>query len=334
MSASKLLKRIIAPDGVEYKSESGNKLKSHKVVFKEVHETTFGISSDPLMQFAAVFAALIHDVDHTGLTNEQLVKEGDPLAIMYHGKCVAEQRSIEVAMVALMDNRFTELRRCIYQSEQEKQRFRQLLVNAVIATDIADKELSTWRKNRWDKVFHDEAAIVTDIETMNDRKATIVFEYIIQASDVAHTMQHWHIYQKWNKRLFDERYSAYLADGREPADPSIGWHKGEIWFFDNYIIPLAKKLEECNVFGVSCDEYLTYAMQNRHEWELKGEDIVNDMVCSHRCSTVGEDNTEAFARTRLSSKESSSSVASSSSCGSRGSCLPTKHKREMLALHE
>jgi hypothetical protein len=133
-------------------------------------------------------------------------------------------------------------------------------------------------------VFHQESS-GTDGEIMSDRKATIVFEYIIQASDVAHTMQHWHVYQKWNKRLFDERYTAYLT-GREKEDPSVGWHKGEIWFFDNYIIPLAKKLEECNVFGVSCDEYLTYALQNRHEWEMKGEDIVREMVSSFQYGDI------------------------------------------------
>lgn len=48
---------------------------------------------------------------------------------------------------------------------------------------------------------------------------------------------------------------------------------GEIWFFDNYIIPLAKKLTECGVFGVSSDEYLQYAIENRREWEMKGKDV-------------------------------------------------------------
>jgi len=74
---------------------------------KEIHETTFGISSDPLMQFAVVFSALIHDVDHTGLTNNQLMKEEDPLAVKYHGKCLAEQRSIQVAWDTLMEDKFT-----------------------------------------------------------------------------------------------------------------------------------------------------------------------------------------------------------------------------------
>lgn len=35
-----------------------------------------GISSDPLSQFAVVFGALIHDVDHVGVSNAQLIKEG------------------------------------------------------------------------------------------------------------------------------------------------------------------------------------------------------------------------------------------------------------------
>jgi hypothetical protein len=50
-----------------------------------------------------------------------------------------------------------------------------------------------------------------------------------------------------------------------------------MWFFDNYVIPLAKKLNSCGVFGVSSDEYLTYALQNRREWEIKGESVVKAM---------------------------------------------------------
>lgn len=45
-----------------------------------------------------------------------------------------------------------------------------------------------------------------------------------------------------------------------------GWvhsFQGEIGFFDFYIIPLAKKLKECGVFGVSSVEYLDYATKNR-----------------------------------------------------------------------
>ena len=47
---------------------------------------------------------------------------------------------------------------------------------------------------------------------------------------------------------------------------------------DNYVIPLGKKLDECNVFGVASDEGLNYALANRAEWAIKGEEIVQDML--------------------------------------------------------
>jgi hypothetical protein len=66
--------------------------------------------------------------------------------------------------------------------------------------------------------------------------------------------------------------------GRSDVDPSLTWYEGEIGFFDYYIIPLAKKLKECGVFGVSSDEYLNYAIQNRDEWKDRGKELVNEMV--------------------------------------------------------
>jgi hypothetical protein len=89
-------------------------------------------------------------------------------------------------------------------------------------------------------------------------------------------MQHWKIYIKWNQNLYEEMYSAYEA-GRSEKDPTENWYKGELWFFDNYVIPLAKKLKDCGVFGTSSDEYLHYAMENRMEWEQKGQAIVELM---------------------------------------------------------
>ncbi|KAG7356995.1 hypothetical protein IV203_001683 [Nitzschia inconspicua] len=113
------------------------------------------------------------------------------------------------------------------------------MVNAVMATDIADKDLKTYRENRWELAFKDKAE--KDIDPMDrDRKATIVFEYIIQASDVAHTMQHWATYQKFNGRLFEERYIAWL-NGHLEKEPSLGW------------------------------------CENRKEWEMKGQAIVAKM---------------------------------------------------------
>jgi hypothetical protein len=144
-----------------------------------------------------------------------------------------------------------------------------------MATDIMDKDLKALRNARWEKAFTAVSLNANLRENIN-RKATIVIEHLIQASDVAHTMQHWHIYRKWNELLFTEMYKAYRA-GRSSKDPAEFWYQGEIGFFDYYIIPLAKKLRDCGVFGVSSDEYLNYAEKNRVEWEERGEEIVEGM---------------------------------------------------------
>lgn len=273
MSTSKLMARIVAPSDTD----------------SNAHDNTYGITSDPLTQFAALFAALIHDVDHPGVPNSTLVKEGSVLATTYKFKCVAEQNSFDLAWDLFMDFTYEDLRRVLYVSKEEFKRFRQLVCNMVMATDIMDKELGAFRKARWDKAFAIENAtarlerslkqclLTSDI----NRKATIVLEHLIQASDVSHTMQHWHIYSKWNERFFQECYRAY-RQGRADSDPSENWYKGELGFFDFYIIPLAKKLESCGVFGVSSDEYLAYAMNNRNEWEQKGQERVAAYLENYR----------------------------------------------------
>lgn len=234
---------------------------------------SFGITSDPLTQFAVVFSAVIHDADHPGIPNSQMIKEGNPLAAAYKEKSVAEQNSVDLCWELLLKPEYIDLRQAIYSNEEELQRFRQLVVNVVMATDIVDKELQALRKNRWNVAFSEEASEEGNPDLEIDRKATIVIEHLIQASDVSHTMQHWNIYLQWNERFFFELYKAY-KEGRAETDPSVGWYKGEIGFFQFYVIPLAKKLATCGVFGVSSDEYLNYAESNMEEWKIKGEEIV------------------------------------------------------------
>jgi hypothetical protein len=276
MSVVKLLSRIVGPDQIA-DTDGSSKMKS---LASTLHDHAYGITSDPLTQFACVFAALIHDVDHTGLPNTQLLKEKTTTAIEYRGKSIAEQNSVDVAWDLLMNDNFSAIRRLIYSNGDELKRFRQLIVDSVMATDIMDKDLKVLRNSRWDRAFQEQSAAVPEImrETVN-RKATIVIEHLIQASDVVHTMQHWSIYRKWNERLFQEMYLAYKT-GHADNDPSESWYKGELGFFDFYIIPLAKKLKDCGVFGVCSDEYLDYAQKNRQEWESRGQDVVASMIAN------------------------------------------------------
>jgi hypothetical protein len=217
----------------------------------------------------------IDDVNHPGVPNARLMVEDPEVGKHYKGRSVAEQRSFDIAWELLQEAKFAQLRVAIYSTQAEEAKFRQLVVNSVMSTDIFDPDLKKLRNDRWGRAFDQNTE--SDPKRTVDRKATIVVEHLIQASDVVHTMQHWTVYCKWNERLYMEMYQAFL-DGRSDKDPTDSWYAVEVGFFDNYIIPLAKRLKECGVYlGVSGDEYLDFATKNRKEWETKGRAIVEDM---------------------------------------------------------
>jgi 3'5'-cyclic nucleotide phosphodiesterase len=68
MSVVKLLSRIVAPSEADFAQMEGNGS------FYSLHDHTYGITSDPLTQFACVLSALIHDLDHPGKKKTSEVK--------------------------------------------------------------------------------------------------------------------------------------------------------------------------------------------------------------------------------------------------------------------
>jgi 3'5'-cyclic nucleotide phosphodiesterase len=68
-----------------------------------------------------------------GVSNAQLVKENDRLARIYKNQSVAEQNSLNLAWDLLMDPSFSELRKSIYNTEEEYNLFRSMLTNTVMA---------------------------------------------------------------------------------------------------------------------------------------------------------------------------------------------------------
>jgi hypothetical protein len=119
MSVTKLMARIVTPDTIDYTDMT---YKAKAASAKLHGEYTFGITSDPLTQFAVAFSALIHDVDHPGVPNSQLVKEGTDVARTYRNLSVAEQNSVDLAWGLLIKPGYKTLRRYIYVTRAEQDR--------------------------------------------------------------------------------------------------------------------------------------------------------------------------------------------------------------------
>jgi hypothetical protein len=103
---SKLLSCIIAPDIAPEDNDLKNSKKGKQQnVAAQMHDYTYGITSDPMAVFAIIFLALIHDVNHQGVSNLQLAKEEPDMGEHYQNKSVAEQKSIDLAWDLLMSDR-------------------------------------------------------------------------------------------------------------------------------------------------------------------------------------------------------------------------------------
>jgi hypothetical protein len=167
-----LLNRIAVPENVNYNRDDKNAIAS------DLHDYTYGITSDPLTQFAVVFCALIHDVDHRGVANLQLAQENPEMAEKYKNRALAEQNSVDIAWDELMKPQYRNVQKCIFINVSELKRFRQLVVNFVMATDIFDSKMKELRNTRWEKAFHMESTTDGRQDTF-DYRATIVLEYIV-----------------------------------------------------------------------------------------------------------------------------------------------------------
>lgn len=141
----------------EHVTISVNKLMDivlHKVP-GEIAPYTYGLKDDPLMQFALLFSALIHDVQHQGIPNRQLAQEDDELAIKYNDQSIAENQSLFIGFSELLKSDYDKLRAVIFPRKEDYRRFRLACVNLVLATDIASPERSQIGKSKWKEAFGD-----------------------------------------------------------------------------------------------------------------------------------------------------------------------------------
>mmetsp|Transcript_12518 Transcript_12518/g.23499 ORF Transcript_12518/g.23499 Transcript_12518/m.23499 type:complete len:515 (+) Transcript_12518:237-1781(+) len=320
--------------------------------------STYGIASCPITHLALVYSALVHDMGHEGIGNQQMVKENHPLAIKYQGKSVAENNSLDIAIYLLEQKNYANLRRAIFGDftnastearefmNAEEHIFYNILTENIHATDIFSRERLERNRRKWiesfDKmyngkpltdgctcepkskilgrrasvpptskpspvtnyltrlrspsvhgeefsilcpscqIYHDECVLRLD-----HMRACAVIVQMIQASDVAHSMQSWPIFLKWNMKLYQEFWAATLV-GRGP-DFSKTWFQDQIAFFDNYVTSVAKRLQQCGVFGDFGRLLLQNLRNNRARWLLEGEDLCEQMrirIMAHQVDEI------------------------------------------------
>lgn len=137
---------------------------------------TFGLRNDPVALFGLLFAALIHDVEHMGVTNQQMVQEDDQLALQFNDTSIHEQRSLHLAFREFLKDSYSELRTILFETSENYRQFRSLVINAVLSTDLGSPERAQVNKSKWLEAFGDyldsqtkdhvrRSSIISDITT-------------------------------------------------------------------------------------------------------------------------------------------------------------------------
>jgi len=100
------------------------------------------IPQDPLIKFSLVFAALVHDAGHTGMSNQILREQHHALAQRFDDEEVpiAERYSLELALGILHQEQFNALRATIAPADLDIIRFGKALFQSILCTDIASKK--------------------------------------------------------------------------------------------------------------------------------------------------------------------------------------------------
>ncbi|XP_064292290.1 dual specificity calcium/calmodulin-dependent 3',5'-cyclic nucleotide phosphodiesterase 1A isoform X5 [Plodia interpunctella] len=139
--------------------------------------------------FATLVAAVVHDFEHTGTTNNFHVMSGSDTALLYNDRAVLENHHISAAFRLMRDEECNILQNL---SRDEFREFRTLVIDMVLATDMSFhfQQLKNMR------------SLLTLAEpTVDKSKAASL---VLHCCDISHPAKRWDLHHRWTMSLLDE----------------------------------------------------------------------------------------------------------------------------------
>lgn len=139
--------------------------------------------------FATLVAALIHDYEHTGTTNNFHVMSGSDTAMLYNDRAVLENHHISAAFRVLKDDDCNILQNL---SRDEYRELRTLIIDMVLATDMSFhfQQLKNMRN------------LLTLAEPSVDKSKAL--SLVLHCCDISHPAKKWDLHHKWTMLLLEE----------------------------------------------------------------------------------------------------------------------------------
>ncbi|XP_061411803.1 dual specificity calcium/calmodulin-dependent 3',5'-cyclic nucleotide phosphodiesterase 1A-like isoform X2 [Lethenteron reissneri] len=141
-----------------------------------------------LETLAVIFAAAIHDLEHTGTTNNFHIQTRSDVALLYNDRAVLENHHVSAAYRLMQDD---DMNIFINLSKDDWRELRALVVEMVLATDMSChfQQIKTMK------------SALQQPESIDKSKA---MSLLLHAGDISHPTKEWPLHQRWTEALMEE----------------------------------------------------------------------------------------------------------------------------------
>ncbi|XP_042587698.1 calcium/calmodulin-dependent 3',5'-cyclic nucleotide phosphodiesterase 1A-like isoform X3 [Cyprinus carpio] len=137
---------------------------------------------------AMVFAAAIHDFEHTGTTNNFHIQTRSEVAILYNDRSVLENHHVSAAYRLMQED---EMNILVNLSKDDWRELRTLVIEMVMSTDMSChfQQIKTMRN------------VLQQPEGIDKAK---VLSLMLHAADISHPAKGWKLHYRWTQALMEE----------------------------------------------------------------------------------------------------------------------------------
>ncbi|XP_013873827.1 calcium/calmodulin-dependent 3',5'-cyclic nucleotide phosphodiesterase 1A isoform X1 [Austrofundulus limnaeus] len=179
--------------------------------------------------FAMIFAAAVHDYEHTGTTNNFHIQTRSDTAILYNDRSVLESHHVSAAYRLLQDD--DEMNILYNLSKDDWRELRALVVEMVLATDMSChfQQVKTMKN------------YLQQPEGIDKPKA---LSLLLHTADISHPAKGWDLHHRWTTSLLEE----FFRQGDKEADLGLPFSplcdrkstlvaQSQIGFIDFIVVP-------------------------------------------------------------------------------------------------
>ncbi|XP_047224514.1 calcium/calmodulin-dependent 3',5'-cyclic nucleotide phosphodiesterase 1C isoform X3 [Girardinichthys multiradiatus] len=179
--------------------------------------------------FAMIFAAAVHDYEHTGTTNNFHIQTRSDTAILYNDRSVLESHHVSAAYRLLQDD--DEMNILYNLSKDDWRELRALVIEMVLATDMSCH-------------FQQVKAMKNYLQQPEGIDKPKALSLLLHTADISHPAKRWDVHHRWTTSLLEE----FFRQGDKEAELGLPFSplcdrkstlvaQSQIGFIDFIVVP-------------------------------------------------------------------------------------------------